>query len=127
MRLWCNPREIEGLEIILLTFRAALASCQALYVPAGLYTLRSSEPSGRFPPPPKPPQRVELDDDSAAQVQGYCPTDGKNCEYSANCTCPPGDGPPFDMAAGTKRPGCMACHEFLSPAAAFLDWSSPAV
>jgi hypothetical protein len=113
-------------------FRAALASCQALYVPAGLYSLRSPEPSGRLPPPP--PMTVTM-----AQLQQrrkrrsstgasghYCPTDGRNCEY-ANCTCPPGDGSPFDMAAHTRHPGCMACHIFAPPPAAFLDWSSIAV
>ena len=43
---------------------------------------------------------------AAAGSGGFCPSDGRNCEVNKTaCTCPPGDGLPFDMAAGTTHPG----------------------
>ena len=99
-------------------FRAAVAACRAIYAPAGTYTLRSPEPSGK-PQPQSSSQPVALLVDGST-----CPSDGRNC-IDANCTCPTGDGAPYNMAAGTKNKPCWACHKFLPPPASFVDWTSP--
>jgi hypothetical protein len=99
-------------------FRAAIAACQSVYAPAGNYLLRTAEPSGRLPP-----SAALASSSSIGAASGTCPSDGRNCLHE-NCTCPPGDGPPYDMAAYTKNPWCMACHPFMPPPSGFLDWSS---
>jgi hypothetical protein len=116
-------------------FRAAIAACQSVYAPAGSYTLRSAEPSGRLRPTTAFSAATSSAASSVAVVSErrpddgdgtrgiHCPSDGKNC-LTTNCSCPAGDGPPFDMAAGSAHPGCWACHPFMPPPAGFLDWSS---
>jgi hypothetical protein len=100
-------------------FRAAAAACQSLYAPAGVYTLRTPEPGNRTAPPPTAVATA------AGSSGDTCPADGRNCAYNTTaCTCRPGDGPPFDMAGGTKHPGCFACHRFLPPAAAFVAFGA---
>jgi hypothetical protein len=107
-------------------FRAAITACQSVYAPAGKYLLQSAEPSGRLTPPASSatgrgdtqPMRVAV-----GNGVSICPSDGRNCLHE-NCSCPAGDGSPYDMAAGTKNPGCMACHPFMPPPSGFLDWSS---
>ena len=111
-------------------FRAAIAACQSVYAPAGSYSLRSAEPSGpisfRTPDSGLTASPVQKRPEIIGKGGGYCPSDGRNC-LPENCTCPEGDGTPYDMAAGTKHPGCFACHPFMPPPAGFLDWSSLAV
>ena len=77
-------------------FRAALAACQSLYAPAGTYALKTPEPSGRLPTAAAAAAAAALPPPPAAEeaaAGGFCPSDGRNC-IVANCTCPPGDGPP---------------------------------
>ena len=74
-----------------------------------------------------PPVALSMAVRTRAGIGGdYCPSDGRNC-LPVNCSCPEGDGLPYNMAAGTKNPPCFACHPFMPPPAGFLDWSSLAV
>ena len=69
-------------------FRAAVAACQAVYAPAGTYSLRTAEPSG------KPAPGGHAAALRSGTATSSCPSDGRNCEI-ANCSCPPGDGTPY--------------------------------
>ena len=96
-------------------FRAAVAACQAVYAPAGTYSLRTAEPSGK----PVPGGHAAALQSGTATSS--CPSDGHNC-FCGNCTCLPGDGAPYNMAAGTKNKPCWACQKFLPPPTAFVDF-----
>ena len=89
-------------------FRAAEKACQSIYAPAGVYTLRTPTPGNRT----APRSWATTTSTSVAAAGGrlagggLCPSDGHNCVVNKTaCTCRPGDGQPFDMAAGTKHPG----------------------
>ena len=89
-------------------FRAAEKACQSIYAPAGVYTLRTPTPGNRTAPPSwaTTTTSVAAAGGRLAGSGGLCPSDGHNCVVNTTaCTCQPGDGQPFDMAAGTKHPG----------------------